>query len=172
MCYCRCFFLNVTPVGFFLFFCFPSDPCYIRQFPWYVRRSISLLTSPCGTTCVVQEWGGGGGGWHGWRGGIPGLACKFKLVHNLLCQTDSWYRVPVRFPFPQRTGESISVDHTWVQSCNQDCDYTVYPTPYVRNGFIHFSAMVILNWSSDTWFSLHSMPLIDRKNRENCFRWL
>ena len=79
-----------------------------------------------------------GVGLHGWRGGVLGFLRKVNLSHYLICQPDSQFRIPVRLPVLQGTGESISADHTWVRSRIRDCDLTVYPTPYVQNGFVHF----------------------------------
>ena len=71
-------------------------PCFLRAVPRALR-----------------EWGGGGGvGSHGWRGGVPGLVRVFNQAGGLTCQPDSQFLIPVRLPFPQRTGEFSSADHS------------------------------------------------------------
>ena len=118
----------------FLFgFRFPSDLWFIRQFPWFLRQFISLLTSHV-VLCARCADGGGGGG-HGWCGGVLGFARKFKLALYLMCQSDSWFRVPVRIPVPQGTGESSSVYHTWVQYCNRDSRFKRLSNP-VRSKWV------------------------------------
>ena len=113
---------------FWFSFRFPSDLCFIRQFPWFLRQFISLLISRV-VLCARCAGGGGGGGGHGWRGGVLGFARKFKLARYLMCQPGPWFRVPVRIPVPQGTGGSSSAYHTWVQSCNRDSRFNRLSNP-------------------------------------------
>ena len=142
------FFLEVflVLVSFRLHFWFVlrflSNICFIHKFPCFLRRVISLLTSPCGIACAVCKWVevevGGGMGSYGWCEGILGFTRKFLLARDLMYQLDSQFRVPVRLPVPQGTGESISADHTWVKYRNSNWDLTVYPDLHVQTGFIHY----------------------------------
>ena len=128
------------PFRFFSVVCYPSDPWYIRWFPCFLRWIISLIISPCGNPCAVREWRGVGGGerLNEWCGGVLWFMSKVKLVRNLMCQPDSWFRISVELPVLQGTGESRSSEHVCVRYCNRAFDSTVYTNPYAWNGLVHF----------------------------------
>ena len=137
LCYYLCCRLCVSSFGSFPIFCFPSDPWFLRLFPFFLRQILLLLYPPGGTTCTVHEWGGGGVS-QGWRVGVLGLLCLVKCAWNSTCQPDSLFWIPVRIPVLKGTGESISADHTWVIYCNSDCYSTVYSPLWLRNVFFPF----------------------------------
>ena len=60
------------------------------------------------------------------------------ILRYLLRQYQIWTQLTVRIPVPQGTGETISMDHMGVQSCDQNCDTTINPGMHVWNGYLHF----------------------------------
>ena len=134
--YCLCCCISVSLSVLFSLFCSPSDPCFICQFPCFLRQIILLLPPLCSYVCAVRKWGEGGS--HGWCGVVLGFVFKVKHDYNLMWQPDSQFWMPVRIPVLQGTGVLSSADHTWVRSSNHNCNSTVYPSPYVWNGFVHF----------------------------------
>ena len=155
---------------FWFVFRFPSDPCFIHQFSCFLIRVLSLITSLCGIMCAVREFGGWGGS-HGWHEGVLGFACEFKLAHDLMCQLDSWFRFLVRILILQGTGESIYADDTWVRYFNRGFHLTVYPTPYVQNGFVHFFCHGSTQFREYNQ-GLPSYHAVNRNNKQRkLFRW-
>ena len=116
---------------------FPSNPwfflwntCFLRQdpvLPWFLHAVLR----------AVRDEGGREGSL-GCLGGILGLLRLFSWVCSFTCQHDSWFRIPLRLPFTQGTGEPRSIDHPWIGPRNGDCDLYIYPPPYLQKGFSHF----------------------------------
>ena len=90
--------------------CFPgflSNPCFLRQYSWFLRQHTVLPSFLRAAPREVHSWGAGG----------PCVARRcLSLVHDftwacsLTCQPDSRFPIPARFPFPQGIVEPISVD--------------------------------------------------------------
>ena len=67
-----------------------------------------------------------------------GYAYKIIQACYLLHQAEAQCRVPVRFPFPQGTGESSSAHYSWVWPRDRNFDLAINPVTHIKNGFIHF----------------------------------
>ena len=144
-------YLLLTPISLL----FTPNPIATNFPVWYSVRSERM-----------EGVGWGGVGYHGWRGGVLVYVQTFKRACILTCQIDSQLRIPVRLHIPQRNGESSSKDHMWVRSCNCDLDLTIYPPPYVKNGFVLFQ----WHGSTQLWEYVQSFPpyhSIDRNKK----RW-
>ena len=114
-------------------------PAFYADIPTFYAKIICYSSSTCCTARSVQVgWVVGGVGSHGWHGGIPVLIRVFMQARDLTFQTDSRFRIPVRLLFPQGTGESSSVDHTWVGPRNCDFKLTVYPLLYLQKWSVPF----------------------------------
>ena len=134
--WCR---LCVSSFGSFPVFLFYRPiPAFYAYIPALYTKIHCYVFSTCSTTRGLRA-GVGGVGSHGWLGGVPGLVHVFNQLVSLTCQPDYRFRIPVRLPFPQGTGDSSSEDHLWVGPHNRDFDLTVYPPPYLQKGFVHFS---------------------------------
>ena len=99
------------------------------KIPWYLVFYVQYRAR-----CAIG--GGGGVPWVVWR--CPWPRTLFNQAGGLTCQPNSRFRASFRIPFPQGTGGFSSVDHSWVRPCNDDLDSTVYPPPYLWQGFRHF----------------------------------
>ena len=132
MCYCLCWSIYDSP----FWLSFRTIPALYTHFPDFDSKFFHYHLPPYVIVRVVCEAVGGGVGSHGWRRSVHGFAREIILACNLMCQPEAWCWVPVCPPVPQGTGELSSADHLWVWSC--DCDSTVYSTPHMRNGFVHF----------------------------------
>ena len=119
---------------------FPSNPWFIHLFPFLLIWLFSaiFLYVLSRAQCAIEGVGRGGVVLYGWRRSIHGFAREIIQAHDLLCQHEAQFRVPVPLPVPKATGESSSSDNLWVQYRNRDCDQTIYQDPQVHNGFINF----------------------------------
>ena len=156
-CYCA-----IVYVGFLQY---PLLVCFLFYFQSLLYTLIYLLFTPSSLTTNFPVWyrvrsaqmvcreGGG------CMGGIEvffGLAHKFMLAHDLMYHPNAQLRVPVCLPVPQGPGESRYTDHTWVQSCNHNCDLTIFQPQTWEMGLPFFSAMIGLCCASTTRDSLPS----------------
>ena len=87
---------------------------------------------------AMRKIGGGRAGSCRRRKYLRGCACGIILTQNLLHQAKDRSRVPFQLPVPQRTGETISVDHAGVRPHGRDCDPAVEPTTYLCKGLPEF----------------------------------
>ena len=93
---------------------------------------------PYVVTPTVQKWWGGGGGVHGWQIIVCVFVHRIIMTHDLICQPEAWFWVPVHILAPRGTRELSSMDHVWVWYSNRDWNVTVNPASHMQNGFIHF----------------------------------
>ena len=137
ICYCFTLYAVVSTsplLGRFTFSRFPVQSLIFTPISLlYTPKSPDTFFSMCSVARSARE-----GGVHWWCGGVPGLVRVFNQAVDLTCQPNSRFRIPVRIPFPQGTGESISSHHLLVGHCDGDCDLTIYPPLYLLQGFGNF----------------------------------
>ena len=153
-------------------------PCCIHWNPCFYS-DIFLFVFHCSLNVRVQDpvefpgsvssdrvWctdeGGGGGGARRWRLFLRECACKIILARHLLHQAEARYQVPVCLLILQGTGEVSSEIHAVMWTCDCDCELDIYPTMYVWNRFLAFSAMSQLKFASTTKSFLPSIPSTER----------
>ena len=122
---------------------FPSDPCFIRQFPWFLlwyifsvyRHFFLLLWNwlAC-VQCMNEEVGKG----HIGDKFFFRCTCKIILALDLLRQSEVRCWVPVWIQVSKGTGGLISVDNLLVWLHNHNYDWIVNPYRHVKNNFIYF----------------------------------
>ena len=122
--------------GVYRFTCFPSNRWFLRWNPCFVRQNPVLPWFLSAVPHVVRNGGRGGSLW--WSGGILFRVRVFSRAFSLTCPPNSRFRIPARLLFPQETGETSSVGHSWIGPCNGDWDLTAYPPLYLWNGLFHF----------------------------------
>ena len=145
-------YLIFTPVFFFWISLFQKRTCSCprRLFPF------------CDQGWSVRDTGLRGGGSCRW-----GMFCTCVrdniLAWNLLHQAEAHYLVPVRFPVPQGNRKTRFVDHTVVQPCKRNCEFSFEPAMYVKRSSLSSSAMSCLKVLSMTSASFLSIPSTERK---------
>ena len=129
-----------------------SNPCFICQISWFLRRNISSIFYCVDNICsqvlidclryldnyimrVMHEQGGGWGSCR-WRKRLRRCAHKIIIAKILLRQAEDWSWFPVRILVPQGTLEASSTDHMGVKPCDLDWYPVVDPTTYVWNRWI------------------------------------
>ena len=115
-------------------------PAFYGDIPDFYTRIPFYSFTACCTARALRKWKrvGWGMGYPGWHGGIPGLVRVFTQACVLTRQHNFRFRIPVRLPFPQGNWELKSVGHQWLGFRDRNCDVTIYPLPYLREGFIPF----------------------------------
>ena len=138
LCYCLCWSLSGSPLCDFRLI-----PTIYADSPDFYSGLLLLRLSPCVVAHAVRKLGGGGvggvgGGSYRWQRIIRVFAHELILGHNSMCQTKALFQIPVRLLVNQGNGESNSADHSWVLSCDRNCNPTVDPALHVQNEFVHF----------------------------------
>ena len=119
LCYFLCWSRSDSP----FYFAFHPIPTLYASLPHFYYKLFIYGLPPCGAQCANE--GGGGVGSHGWYRSVCVFAHKIILSRNLMFQIKAQCQVPFRIPVPQGTGELSFMDHSWVKSCDCDCDSTV-----------------------------------------------
>ena len=155
---------------------FPSDPCYIRLYPWFLRRNVSSVCH-CRLSPFVAMGRARGAQMRGGGRGHTGGKNKCADVRGKLF----WRAIYFANPRPDVGSQSSSRSRRGLgsQAPRIICEYD-FVTAIVIRPLIHprtcemgssiFAAMSRLKFASMTSASLPSMSSTERKNREKCFR--
>ena len=107
---------------------------YYEIFPLY--SAIGCLCSWTLISHTVHNWGGGG---------FTRVSenCLWIFAQNcsgthFIVLTRGTMPGPILSLDPAGNGKSISADHAWIWTCEQNWYPTVNPSSQVQNGFIHF----------------------------------